>query len=196
MRAITFYLFLLLSITGLHWVSTAPKKWVIQSGCSLRVDGSTNINNFSCAIGNYNTPDTIQVTNITQMVLLNGNMRLSVENFDCHNSIMTADLRKTLKSKEFPKLVIRFVSMNRYPDAYLRNDITKGTVVIELAGVSRRYDVNYRVISAENRNITLEGSQQVTFSDFNLTPPRKMGGLIKTKNELSVVFTLHLRELD
>lgn len=196
MRPIIFSLFLLLSTTGLQWTTTAPKKWVIQSGCSLKVDGSTNVNNFSCAIANYSKPDTIQVTSISQIVLLNGQIRLDVANFDCHNSIMTADLRKTLKAKEFPGLTIRFISMNRYPDAYLKNDVTKGTVIIELAGVSKRFDVNYRVISAENKNITLEGSQKVTFTDFNLTPPRKMGGLIRTKDELSVVFNLRLKELD
>src|SRR6187455_3394413 len=77
-------------------------KWVIINGCSLKVDGSTNVNNFSCAITNYSKPDTILVTKTAnQPVLLNGIIKLDIQNFDCHNSFMTADLRKTLKAKEY-----------------------------------------------------------------------------------------------
>jgi hypothetical protein len=171
-------------------------RWVIINGCSLKVDGSTNVNNFSCAISNYNKPDTILVTRNVSPVLLNGNIQLDVQNFDCHNGIMTADLRKTLKAKEFPKLVIRFLNISRYPDADARQAVTKGAVFIELAGVSRRFDVDYKVVSADNNYINLVGSRVVNFSDFNLTPPRKLGGMIRTKNELSVEFNLRLKVLN
>jgi len=189
------YVFILFSafIPPGHAVMT---RWVIINGCSLKVDGSTNVNNFSCAISNYNKPDTILVTRNVSPVLLNGNIQLDVQNFDCHNGIMTADLRKTLKAKEFPKLVIRFLNISRYPDADARQPITKGAVFIELAGVARRFDVDYKVVSSENNYINLVGSRVVNFSDFNLTPPRKLGGMIRTKNELSVEFNLRLKVLN
>src|SRR6476659_1626504 len=98
-------------------------RWVKVNGCSLKVDGSTNVNNFSCAISNYNRPDTILVNRNVNPVQLNVNIQLDVQNFDCHNGIITADLRKTLKAKEFPKLVIRFLNITRYPDANARQSI-------------------------------------------------------------------------
>ncbi|MBD0278122.1 MAG: YceI family protein [Bacteroidota bacterium] len=197
MRTLLLYLFIL--FLGLYFQHnyTNATKWVIISGCSLKVDGSTNINNFSCAIANYSTPDTILVfRNGNQPVLFNGNIRLPVQNFDCHNPVMTADLRKTLKAKEFPQLIIRFISMNKYPDAGSRQDITKGIVVIELAGVSKRFEVDYKVVAADRNYINLVGSRKVNFTDFNITPPRKIGGMIQTNNELSVVFNLKMKVLD
>ena len=171
-------------------------KWVITNGCSLKVDGSTNVNNFSCAITNYSKPDTILVTKTpNQPVLLNGIIKLDIQNFDCHNSFMTADLRKTLKAKEYPKISIRLISINKYPEAG-KQDITRGTVVIELAGVSKKFDVDYKVAPTEGAYINLIGSRKVNFSDFNITPPRKLGGMIKTNNELSVVFNLRMKVLD
>lgn len=170
-------------------------KWVITSGCSLKVEGSTNVNKFSCAITNYNKPDTILLTrNLNQQVLLAGNLQLDVQNFDCHNPVMTGDLRKTLKSKAFPKLGIYFLSMDGYADS--KGDVTKGLVVIALAGVSKRFEVDYQVISAGNGEINLLGSRQVLFSDFNLTPPRKLGGMIKADNELKVVFNLKMKVIE
>lgn len=175
---------------------TVITRWVITNGCSLKVDGSTNVNNFSCAISNYSKPDTILVNRNVNPVLLSGNIQLDVQNFDCHNGIMTADLRKTLKAKEFPKLVIRFLNISRYPQPDVHQSITRGSVFIELAGVSKRFDVDYKVVSADNNYINLVGSRVVNFSDFNLTPPRKLGGMIRTKNELSVEFNLRIKVLN
>jgi hypothetical protein len=169
-------------------------KWVITSGCSLKVNGSTNINKFSCVIGNYNRPDTITtVSGNNQPVKMTGNIQLEVGKFDCHNAIMTADLRKTLKSETHPRLMIFFISMNQYPAPGKWG--LKGSVLIVLAGVSKNFEVDYKLVSAEKDLITLEGTRQVLFSDFNLKPPRKLGGMIKTNNELNVVFTLKMKVL-
>ena len=189
------YLFLLFSVF-IPPGHSAITRWVIVNGCSLKVDGSTNVNSFSCAISNYNKPDTIWVNRNVSPVQLNGNIQLDVQHFDCHNGIMTADLRKTLKAKEFPKLVIRFLNISRYPDGDIKQGLTKGSVFIELAGVSHRFDVDYKVVSADNNYINLVGTRVVNFSDFNLTPPRKLGGMIRTKNELNVEFNLRLKVLN
>ena len=169
-------------------------RWVITNGCSLRVDGSTNINDFTCDISNYSKPDTILVIRSgAPPVQLHGNIQLDVQTFNCHNGVMTADLRKTLKVKEFPRLTIRFISISKYPDTSPMQQIAKGTVAIELAGVSNKFDVDYKIISSDGTNIKMEGSRKINFSDFNLTPPRKLGGMIKTNNELSVVFNLNMK---
>jgi hypothetical protein len=44
--------------------------------------------------------------------------------------------------------------------------------------------------------INLVGTRKVNFSDFNLVPPRKIGGMIQTNNELDVEFNLRLKVLD
>lgn len=190
----TWLIYLLLAFTGLNFQGTrvVVTKWVIINGCSLKVDGSTNINNFSCYIFNHNRPDTIFVARAATQVQLSGNIQLDIDNFDCHNRIMTADLRKTLRSKEFPKLGIFFTSMNKYPDA---TGDTKGLVVISLAGVSKRFEVDYRIASVQNNVFSMEGFRKINFSDFNITPPRKLGGMIRTNNELTVVFNLQLQVL-
>lgn len=169
-------------------------RWVITSGCTLKVNGSTNVNNFSCVIENYNRPDTITtITSNNQAVKLTGNMQLDVQNFNCHNAIMTADLRKTLKYKAHPKMMIFFVNMNQYPEPGKWG--IKGSVLIVLAGVSKHFDVDYKLISVEKGIINLEGTRKVHFSDFNLTPPKKLGGMIRTNDELNVIFNLKMKVL-
>jgi hypothetical protein len=197
MKIALIYLYIILAGFTFQVKEANMKRWVITSGCSLKVDGKTNVNEFSCAITNYSQPDTIRASwRTNEPVQLNGSIRLDVQRFDCHNPVMTADLRKTLKAKEHPNLGIRFLSIAQYPDPGSRQKTTKGVVIIELAGVSKKYEVNYSIVSAANNYINLVGSREVHFSDFGIKPPRKLGGMIQTENELSVVFNLRMKVLD
>ncbi len=188
--------FIFILFAGFRTGGISYTKWVVTKGCSLKVDGKTNVNSFSCEIVGYDTPDTILVARQgTAPLKLQGQIGLSVQNFDCHNSIMTSDLRKTLKAKEFPRLTIRFLTLGRYPDENSRDALMKGWVVIELAGVSRQVEVNYKVVSADRNQINLVGTQKIQFSDFNIKPPSKIGGMIKTQNQLEVLFDLRVKVL-
>ncbi|MDB5012138.1 MAG: hypothetical protein JWQ25_340 [Daejeonella sp.] len=170
-------------------------KWVITKGCSLKVDGRTNVNTFSCVIADYSIPDTLilQKTTSADPVTITGCLKLDVINFDCKNAIMTKDLRKTLKQKSFPKLIIRFVNLSKYPDFKNRGDIIKGLVNIELAGVSKRFIIDYLFKQDGSTSFSLVGTRQVRFSDFNIVPPRKLGGMIQTDDELKVEFNLNVK---
>ena len=197
MRTCLLYLFIILTGFNMQNDNSAAVKWVVMSGGSLKVDGSTNVNQFSCAITNYSKPDTIQVTRGNNLpVKLNGAIRLDVKNFDCRNKPMTDELRKILKAKEHPKLMIKFVSVNQYPEANSKNKTINGIVFIELAGVTKKYEVHYKVISADDTHIHLVGTRDVLFTEFNITPPKKLGGMIRTNDKLEVEFNVRMKVID
>lgn len=194
-----FFLFILLFVlSGFTPPDNGRAIWVVMQGSSLTVNGSTNINTFQCVIPNYSMPDTISLVRGSQKGVtlpMNGKLNLSVEGFDCHNKMMTSDLRKTLKAKTYPVLTVRFISVNGFPDLKNPGKIT-GIVDIGLAGVTKRFEINYLFTSEERQQIQLKGDQLIHFSDFNLTPPSKLGGVIKAKDELKVEFILHLKPLN
>jgi hypothetical protein len=173
-------------------------KWVVVSGSSLQVEGSTNVNKFKCEIVNYSKPDTIIVyrnSGNAESLQLTGNLKLNVQSFDCHNPVMTGDLRKTLKVKEHPNLFIKFLTLNKFPSNQ-QQEVIKGLVDIQLAGVTKRFDVNYKFSKDAQNIVHLIGTRNVNFSDFNLTPPRKLGGMIQTDDQLKVQFRLRMKALD
>jgi hypothetical protein len=175
-----------------------PKKWVISENSSLCVNGSTNINKFSCGVLGYDKTDTLTVSKSKSdmEIVLSGSISLDIKSFDCHNSIMTRDLRKTLKEKQFPVLHISFLSLNKLPDLTMKPEFITGLVAIEIAGISKRFEVNYQITRDAQKVIHLLGSRDINFSDFNLIPPRKLGGMIKTKDKLSVDFHLNMKAMD
>ncbi|HET8828036.1 MAG TPA: YceI family protein [Pelobium sp.] len=183
---------------GYSFQTAKPTKWIISKSCSLKVAGSTNINKFNCAITNYYKPDTLTIykASNTSAIRITGKMDLDVNNFDCHNPVMTADLRKTLKGKIYPHLTINFLSLNRYPDFKQKSGEIRGRVNIELAGVNKQFDVDYRFFTNGANALTLVGKRKINFSDFKIIPPRKLGGMIETNNELDIEFNLQLKVLN
>jgi hypothetical protein len=194
----TLWLSLLLLLTpcfspGLPAHVAEQIKWVINEDSNLSVNGSTNINTFACVIAAYDQKDTITIKGRgDHEIALSGSIGLRTQSFDCHNAMMTHDLRKTLKEKEFPMLHISFLSLSKLPELSAKPEAITGQVNIELAGTRKRYEVNYRVSVDGQKVIHLVGTRDVNFTDFNLVPPRKLGGMIKTNDKLSVVFNLKI----
>lgn len=189
-----------LPVTGfvLRFRAVPVKRWVISQNSNLCVNGSTNINKFSCVIPAYSQQDTLIVmsSKANQAVSLTGRVRLPVNSFDCHISAMTRQLRETLKEKQFPALYIRFLNLSRMPDLATVPERITGQVDIEIAGISKRFDVSYQLSQDAQQVIHLQGTRVVNFSDFNLVPPTKLGGMIKTRDALSVDFQLNMKELN
>jgi hypothetical protein len=174
----------------------SQKRWVVSQNSSLSVDGSTNINTFSCVIPAYDKTDTITIkSDGANRVILSGSIGLSVNSFDCHNSGMTKQLQKTLNQKQFPELHIRFLSLSKLPEITRSPESITGMVAIEIAGVTKQFEINYQLSEDNEQVINLLGSRELNFSDFKLIPPRKLGGMIKTKDQLTVAFHLKMKAI-
>jgi hypothetical protein len=178
-----------------YWANEfQSNKWVVSANSSLSVNGSTNINKFSCVIPDYGRIDTITLDkSAAEKIVLSGSIDLNVNSFDCHNSGMTKQLQKTLNQKQFPLLRIRFLSLDKFPVLTEKPKLITGMVAIEIAGVSKRFQINYQISRHAENGIELVGLREINFSDFNLIPPTKLGGMIKTKDQLMVVFNLNMR---
>jgi hypothetical protein len=170
-----------------------PVRWVVEKNSTLRVDGKSNVNSFTCNITEYTEKDTLILSNdLSRPIRLSGDLQMNVMAFNCHSSLITKDLRKTLKSEEYPRMIIRFLSLNCMPSLQNKCESIKGWVEVELAGTTRRFELSY-TFSRAGAYIQLNGGRNFCFSDFKLSPPRKLAGLIKIKDDFDVNFQLLLR---
>jgi hypothetical protein len=173
----------------------AKEKWVVAQSSSLSVNGSTNINKFICDIPACNQADTLTISRNGKNITLSGTVALSIQSFDCHNSMMTKDLRKTLKEKEYPRLYIHFLSLSEIPELSNKPQPITGLVNIEIAGATKQFEIYYQISLDDEKVIHLLGSKDINFTDFNLIPPRKLGGMIKTNDQLAVTFHLKIKTI-
>jgi hypothetical protein len=119
---------------------------------------------------------------------------MDILSFDCNSSMITKDLRKTLKSRSVSNIQYRFLSLQSMPALQHSTELIKGCLE---SGTGRSGKRNLKCIihslQSVQAYIRLTGSHKFCFSDFKLSPPRKMAGLIKIKDEFDVNFQLVLR---
>ena len=170
--------------------------WVIEKNSSLGIDGSSNINKFTCDVKEYLRPDTLRgaanQTMTKYVFTANSNLSIDIRSFDCHQKYITSDFRKMLKANEYPSLVIRFLNLDEFHNGV----VVKGQVLLELAGKKKTIDVSYNCTQPSAGRVQLNGFKIMKFSDFGLEPPRKIGGLIRINEEIRVNFNLYFRKLN
>ncbi|MEG2100883.1 YceI family protein [Flavobacterium sp. FlaQc-28] len=65
------------------------------------------------------------------------------------------------------------------------------TGIYTIAGVSKEYQTQVK-ITANNGTFMLQGSNQITFGDFEMAPPKAALGVVKTGKDLTVIFNIIL----
>ena len=173
------------------------KKWIVEKSSSLSIRGETNVNSFTCDATEYLNADTLSYVNddmAKKLNFSNSSLFIDIKRFDCHSKLITKDFRKALKADETPTLKITFLSLDQF-NSSSNNQSIKGIVDIELAGINRRVEICYKVKMLSNNRIELNGSHSFTFSDFKLTAPKKMAGLIRTKEGIKVSFQLFFKAI-
>ena len=142
---------------------------------SVEINGWTNINTFKCT--NFEFQNSSSIYSFTGNQL--PKFQLNVVDFNCRNKMMTADFRKTLNAEKYPVLSIKFLNFNKNNNRFL------ALVEVKMINVSRKYTIEF-----SEYNNSLVGNKRVRFSDFNIIPPKKMGGMVYVKDELDLFFSL------
>jgi hypothetical protein len=124
-----------------------------------------------------------------QFIFINSALTVAINDFDCQQRIITSDFRKTLKADQNRFLKIHFISLDAF-DIQNHNKVVKGKVDILLAGRVKCTTVDFKVYRTNTGLIQMNGTKTMLFSEFNVTPPKKLAGFIKIREEIRVNFQL------
>lgn len=193
----TFLTLLTITLASLNVsAQTLVHRLIVQPSSCLFIEGTTNVNSYECAIVRYTGADTLVLheggRNI-RPVFVKGAVALDAASCDCGIQLMTSDFRKAINSKEYPSIVIDFISFERMPVYTNQPDQFKGILKISMAGVTKVFEVNCSINATEEGTIHLVGTRVFNFSDFNITPPTRMLGAVRVNQALTVSFHLQLR---
>ncbi|MGE5357032.1 MAG: YceI family protein [Deltaproteobacteria bacterium] len=173
--------------------------WDIDKSSSMVVIGETNVNSFECILGAYDWGNNL-VCYSTQSPGSNKhrilcNFDIPINSFDCGIGMMTKDLRKTLKSDKHPFLNISLKEMSSLISNLKNGDLIDTKTDITLSGVKKASIIQF-VVKKNNKNfISLEGKKTISLSDYNLSPPSKLLGSVKVKDEMVVNIKMKLKKI-
>ncbi len=168
----------------------------LSSDSRLEIKGSANVTDFGCSFMSGHAHDTIRTTvNVTSDVVHLSNMAINfpINHFDCGNSVINKDFRKTLDSHNHPRITLDLTKI--YFDGSGRGDNyleAKAEIVISIAGRSNKYVVPFDEITFGEGHISFTGQQDLAFSYFDLVPPTALFGLVKVRDQLDVSFDFNL----
>ena len=162
---------------------------------SISISGKSNISPFSCKASTFDKHDTLYVRYMKEdniYKLENAFLEIDLNGFDCGNPLVDKDFAKLLQKDKYPmlKIYLKRITLNKIKAGNLSG---KADFEIEIAGINKRYEAKFN--SSITKGIRLvEGKLELSISDFNLTPPRKLLGLIKVSEEILIEFRYHIQK--
>lgn len=176
-------------------------KIYINGGSYLKIHGKTNLNRFHCQyIKSFS--DTLSVRIIKEesnkLTLENAGISLNVLQFDCGNDPINRDFQRLLRAEDFPTLKIEALGIESNEEVHQRQKsmqnmgiLSSAHIRITIAGKQNDYYLAVNEPEGEGKR-TYSGSLQIDIRDFELTPPRKLLGLMQVNEKVNIDVYLKL----
>lgn len=177
-----------------------PMPFVITQDSRLWLEGSANVVDFEChatsmvARGGLEGLDTLSAVPAPHGDLIL-EVRVPVGDLNCGRNGINRDMRNTLNASRFPYIVYTY-SQNELLGLTTENDMfvfdinTWGS--LQISGKDRSEEIRIKGEFLGPWRFRIRGSHEVRMSDFGLTPPSPMMGLIKVDDTLVVHFDVTL----
>ena len=173
----------------------------IEPDGHLWIEGSASIVKYKCraealsglgAIENVKYPqENIQGHGHVSIVV-----QIPVHSLDCGKRAMNKDMYEALKAERHPKIGYQLLeaSLLGQEDSGWMMIRTRG--ILEIAGVNDTTEVMVHGKMLNEEQFRVRGNKELEMTDFNVTPPTALLGLIKADKELTVHFDVTVRLQD
>ena len=182
MKVLSVVLFLLTS-----WmVPSSDESYLIICGKQITVDGNTTIGSFSCQYEESKQNDTLFLSNERKAKQPYA-FSLKVPEFSCGNFLLNKDFQKTLQAEKHPQIVVEVTNLHK-------NDKQEfiGSVRLTLVGKSKTIEeIRFYKKTIDNQKV-LFTDFVFTASEFKLTPPKRLGGLVEADDCMNISVELEL----
>ncbi|MCH7408353.1 hypothetical protein MM239_03010 [Belliella sp. DSM 111904] len=151
---------------------------IVVTSKVITVQGNTSLGSFKCDYRREGLRDTLLLNESPTKHTIE--FDIPVRDFGCGNFLLNKDFRKTIKAEEYPNAKVIVKNLKRSGKYY--------TCDLHVNMVGKR--LQYRKIALTNIDQQLVGNIVLDFEELDLSPPRKMGGLIKVEEQLALEIKL------
>ncbi|MEX0993930.1 MAG: YceI family protein [Balneolaceae bacterium] len=170
----------------------------------LWIEGRSNINRFECIAQEYQArallPYELKNNSLNDMrdENLDISVKINVREFECGRNRMNQDLYEALKSDEHPNITFVFKKsvtqkVPQKPDGVYQLKVFGELTV---AGISKNISFDMKGYLSDNNTMRAVGQKSILMSEYNITPPTGLFGLIKAEDKLTVHFDLHVSRVE
>lgn len=151
----------------------------------ITVNGNTSLGGFSC---DYEIAEKNDTLRIDKLHLSPYSFTIPIEAFECGNFLLNRDFQTTLKAKTHPQATVEVLRLNENEEGAMT-----GCIRLTLVGRSKTLDDIEFCMKLYKERQVLSADFVFYASEFKLTPPRKLGGLIKADDAMDITVSLVLK---
>ncbi|CDF78853.1 conserved hypothetical protein containing YceI-like lipid/polyisoprenoid-binding domain [Formosa agariphila KMM 3901] len=189
-KKLALVIFILLAVSFKDRPPKSHTEIIIKPSSKLTIHGVTNITNFACEFNTVTLKDKISIsykgTN-KHAVFENAILVLDNKEFDCGRKIINKDFNGLLKTEDYPQIAIHLKEITR---SETQPQKTVAHVDFVIAGVTKPYQIPIKI--SRDHSLKINGRIRLNIRDFGLENPKKVLGLIKIEDVVTVNFNLDL----
>ena len=182
-----------------HLVTGQFIKVMVQPQSMLQIQGKTNVNSFQCycappaSVVGFNAESSSETQKIN---FKKAALTVLTKSLDCRHKIMNRDMYQTLKAEHYPTITLS-ISQVLIPihSINARWKLT-GPIATEayltLAGMKRKIDLLVTISQPFSNIYRFTAKKSLLLTDFGLTPPTALMGMVKVKNEIILDIDLYI----
>ena len=164
---------------------------------NILIEGETNINSFNFLFNNSKIniipvkEKTINQTNKNDIV----EFFIPVRAFRGSNCLMETDFQELLNAQDYPMVKVG-IERKKLNGIVSEDGNSKLSFYLTIAGITKLIDGNYLINLCGENEIILQGSTRVKLTDFSISPPKKMFGVLQVKDLIFIKFDIIISTLN
>jgi hypothetical protein len=160
--------------------------YVLLDGSQFWIDGSSTVNDFTCAAAN------IEGRGLVTRERVLATVAVPVRTFDCGVRAMNRDFYRALRSSEHPEIHFTLNGAEVLAESAASGEWTplRAFGTLQLAGASRSITIAAEGRELGDGSVQIRGSHDLRMSHFEVEPPTAMLGLVRAHDEITVRFDL------
>jgi len=184
---------------GLVAVAQA-QTYKVTNASSMTIYGSANVTDWEAKAKTIDGEIRISNTDLSDWSEADASwfesveIAIKVEDIDADSRRMNRNMHGYLKEDQYPEITYRLVEAKEL--AMLDNPGVKLTVrgVINAAGTDKEIIHDVEVRKNDGGGLVVSGSQDLLMTDFGIDPPTAVLGSIRSRDEMTITFEIHLEK--
>jgi polyisoprenoid-binding protein YceI len=176
----------------------AQDAYVLTPESRMRIEGTSTIDTFTCEaetiVGSGHLQGSHGIAGEKSRIgseEAGVELIVPVESFDCGKARMNRDMYEALKASSHPEIGflldgVEVVDSNPDGDEYN----LRATGRLSLAGEERQVTLSVRGTNLPDGRLRATGAVDLLMSDFGITPPSALLGLVRARDQITVAFEL------
>lgn len=184
---------LLLVLFGLggSYVHAQDLPILLESESKVWLQGMAGPVGFMCTAEQIKVSGSVHMVRVGhEAVLLN--VIIPVQQIDCGLDGINRDMRDALKAKRYPSVTYSLDSYRLVGERGLGQWV-ETTGKLTVAGVTRNVTIRLLGHPDQRHGMRITGQYQLEMTDYDVTPPSPMMGLIKVNKHLDIHFDVYFR---